>query len=309
MEYAGYRLSFRQGVHFGSTTVESAEMTFGADRLFSALCQEAVSAGEDELAELYGLAEKGALLLSDAFPYLGAEYYLPKPLLRIQAKGRETDARERKKYKKLSYVPLEEFDAFVAGEADIDAMGRQEFGERTVKTSVNLWGEEATPYRIGTYNFSVENDGGLYILVGWQDKKTKFLLEELLDMLSFSGLGGRRSSGLGRFELHKADLPKAFLERLEAETGFYMNLSVALPKDEEMSEALEGARYLLAKRSGFIASERYADEPHRKRDIYAFQAGSCFRKKFCGQIADVSAPFGKHPVYRYLKPIWMGIRP
>ena len=35
MEYAGYRLSFRQGVHFGSTTVESAEMTFGADRLFS----------------------------------------------------------------------------------------------------------------------------------------------------------------------------------------------------------------------------------------------------------------------------------
>lgn len=307
MKYAGYRLSFKQGVHFGSTTVESAEMTFGADRLFSALCQEAVSIGEDKLTELYGLADKGELLLSDAFPYAGGECYLPKPLLRIRGNARETDARERKKYKKLSYVPAGQFAVFVRGKADIDALGRQDFGKKIVKTSVNLQGEESVPYRIGTFNFSEENASGLYIVVAYQDKKTKYFLEELLDMLSFSGLGGRRSSGLGRFELYGAELPQELNECLEAETGLYMNLSAALPLNEELPEALEGARYLLTKRSGFIASESYAGEPHRKRDIYAFQTGSCFKTKFKGQIADVSAPYGNHPVYRYLKPIWMGI--
>ena len=307
MEYAGYRLIFSQGVHFGSTTVESAEMTFGADRLFSALCQEAVSVGGERLAELHSMAEKGELLLSDAFPYAEGEYYLPKPLLRIQKSGKETDAKERKKYKKLSYVPVGQFAAFVKGNADIDALGRQDFGKKAVKTSVNLQGEESVPYRIGTFNFSEKNDGSLYILVAYQDKKRKNFLEELLDMLSFSGLGGRRAAGLGRFELYGADLPKELKAGLTRGSGLYMNLSIALPQDEELSEALEGARYLLTKRSGFIASESYAEEPHRKRDIYAFQAGSCFKKKFRGQIADVSAPYGNHPVYRYLKPIWMGI--
>lgn len=307
MEYAGYRLTFSQGVHFGITTVASAEMTFGADRLFSALCQEAVSVGEEKLAELYHMAEKGELLLSDAFPYAGDEYYLPKPLLRIQGSGGETDAKERKKYKKLSYVPAGQFAAFVKGRADIDALGRQDFGKKSVKTSVNLQEEKSKPYRIGIFNFSEENASGLYILVACLDRKTKYFLEELLDMLSFSGLGGRRSAGLGRFELYGADLPKEIKNGLTEETGLYMNLSTALPLDEEMSGVLEGARYLLTKRSGFIASENYAGEQHRKRDIYAFQAGSCFKRKFKGQIADVSAPYGNHPVYRYLKPIWMGI--
>lgn len=309
MEYTGYRLSFQRGVHFGSTTLESAEMTFQADRLFSALCQEALSIGEEKLAELHSLADNGDLLLSDAFPYAGKEYYLPKPLLRIENPVHEMDAGQRKKYKKLAYVPVSHFQDFIKGKANIDDMGKQEFGHMDVKTSVCLKDEEgAVPYRIGTFVFSGEEDCGLYILVGWQKKEAKLLVEELLDMLSLSGLGGRRSSGLGRFDLYNASLPKELVGSLEAKTGLYMNLSIALPTDEEMPDALLDARYLLVKRSGFIASENYAHEAHRKRDIYAFQAGSCFKERFQGQIADVATSSGSHPVYRYLKPMWMGIQ-
>lgn len=85
-----------------------------------------------------------------------------------------------------------------------------------------------------------------------------------------------------------------------------MLLSVALPADDELENALENASYLLEKRSGFVASSDYAEEWRKKRDLYVFTAGSCFVNCFAGDIYDVSEG-GKHPVYRYAKPIFMGV--
>lgn len=87
-----------------------------------------------------------------------------------------------------------------------------------------------------------------------------------------------------------------------------MTLSVSLPREEELETALAGAEYLLLKRSGFVASERYAPEQMRKKDLYVFQAGSCFPEKFHGDIYDVSDTCGRHPVYRYAKPMWMEVQ-
>lgn len=49
----------------------------------------------------------------------------------------------------------------------------------------------------------------------------------------------------------------------------YMLLSVALPADEELENAMENASYLLEKRSGFVASSDYAEE-WRKRRIFMY---------------------------------------
>ena len=62
----------------------------------------------------------------------------------------------------------------------------------------------------------------------------------------------------------------------------------ALPADEDLPRVLEGASYLLEKKSGFVASPDYAPEWRRKRDSYAFKAGSCFLERFSGQLKDVS---------------------
>ena len=67
-----------------------------------------------------------------------------------------------------------------------------------------------------------------------------------------------------------------------------MLLSVALPADDELENALENASYLLEKRSGFVASSDYAEEWRKKKDLYVFTAGSCFVNCFAGDIYDVS---------------------
>ena len=85
-----------------------------------------------------------------------------------------------------------------------------------------------------------------------------------------------------------------------------MLLSTALPQEEEMKDSLEGASYLLQKRSGFVYSETFAEEQIRKRDMFTMQAGSCFRRVFQGAVYDVGEG-GTHPVYRYAKAMFLGI--
>ena len=70
--------------------------------------------------------------------------------------------------------------------------------------------------------------------------------------------------------------------------------------------AMEGASYNLVRRSGYIASSAYADEWKRKKDLFVFAAGSCFEKRFKGNIYDVSID-GRHPVFRYEEALFMEV--
>ena len=87
---------------------------------------------------------------------------------------------------------------------------------------------------------------------------------------------------------------------------YAMLMSLALPKDEELEDALQGASYQLVKKSGFVASDTYAPQQMRKKDLYVFKAGSCFQHSFQGDLWDVSEA-GMHPVYRYAKGMFLGV--
>ena len=87
----------------------------------------------------------------------------------------------------------------------------------------------------------------------------------------------------------------------------YITLSVCLPDSELDDDMLAGASYSLIRRGGFVYSADYAAEPRRKKDIYLFQPGSVFEKRFKGSVFDVSDG-GSHPVYRYAMPLWMGVQ-
>ena len=129
---------------------------------------------------------------------------------------------------------------------------------------------------------------------------------DVLDMLSFSGIGGKRSSGLGRFSVEKmVSVDGEHFENPDAVNG-YLLLSTALPKEEEMESVLEGAEYLLEKRSGFIQSQSFGEQQRKKCNQYFFKAGSHFTKRFSGDIYQV-AEDGKHPVYRYGKPLFWAL--
>lgn len=306
MEYTIYKLEFPYGAHFGQKNLEDGNYVFCADTLFSALCQESLHWGEEKLKWLYDTAKNGRLCFSDGLPYIGDTYYIPKPLLRIE-KEKNGNSKEKKAFKKLAYLPVNLLDVYLQGDLNIAEEKNlfSELGKSVMKTSVSIRGEEETkPYRVGIYEF--QEDNGLCVLVGYEEKKDLEQLEELLKSLSYSGIGGKRYAGLGRFSLTKEELPVEFKERLQKDGSMYMTLSVSLPREDELEKVLEDGRISVVKRSGFVASSDYAGEYLRKRDLFVFQSGSCVRQIYEGDIYDVSA-YGNHPVYRYAKPIFLEV--
>ena len=85
-----------------------------------------------------------------------------------------------------------------------------------------------------------------------------------------------------------------------------MSLSISLPRDNEMEAVMQDAYYRIRKRGGFVASETYADEPLKKKDMYMVAAGATFMRKYEGDVYDVSVA-GRHSVYRYGKPIFYAL--
>ena len=303
--YTIYKLVFQTDVHFGNGLLNDTAICFPADTLFSALYQEAIKAGVQE--ELWQMTEAGGLRLSNALPYRNDIYYVPKPMFYVQS-GQQTDPGERKLYKKLKFLPVGQMPSFLHGKLDVHQID-QEFGTQQMLTKAAVRREgETEPYQVGTFHFS---DGcGLYVICKYQEKKQSELLDTLFDALSYIGIGGKRSEGLGKFEAFKAKVNEPLEKALRsAETGEskqVMLLSNALPMENELERALEGAAYLLDKRSGFVDSSSYAETQLRKKDLYTFRAGSCFQNQFEGDIFHVETD-GAHPVYRYAKAFFIGL--
>ncbi len=310
MKYIKYRLHFKTAVHFGNTSLESAKMNITSDTLFSALFLEALAISEEKARWLHQSVSNGTIVLSDLFPYIDKVDYLPKPMKFIETQRKTGDSTVKKAFKKLKYIPFTKLEEFIAGEIDakFEADQLKKLGSSRLKTSVSLKGnEESMPYHIGLYKFDDENKAGLYFVVGLKEEYEEDFFE-LLDALSFTGIGGKRSSGLGKFEVSSEEELDA--HRFEGEFSEYMLLSTALPTKEELNGVLGEATYQVVKRGGFVYSDNYsADSEHafmKKRDIYMFTAGSCFKRRFDGDIYDVSDG-GNHPVYRCGKGLFIGM--
>lgn len=301
MKYKIYRLKFPYGVHFGGNSLDESKTNFSADTLFSALYQEALANSSNVAQEFYESVKGNKILFSDAFPYIGDTNYLPKPMIRIVKKEREGDSVIKKAYKNLKYIPMNQMDTYINGKLNPaeECLRLKSLGVRTLKTSAAIHGyEETMPYHIGVYYY---NDGcGLYVIVGFESGSEENMFYDLLDALSFSGIGGKRSSGFGRFEIESIEDV-----HLPQQGNNYMTLSISLPEENEL-DLLKDANYQVMKRGGFVGSESYSDEYRKKRDLFMISAGACFKMTYHGDVYDVSNG-GKHPVYRYGKPIFWAL--
>lgn len=308
MNYSVYKMHFRGNVHFGIKTLESCQFSFYADTLFSALCVEAAKEDEALIKQLYEAVIGNKLLVSDALPFVGEDLLLPKPLS-VKTDNAARSSVLKKKYKKLGYIPLSSFDDYVNDLNSFDAERAGDIlsgiGTFSSKESVQIKDDDdSEPFIIGSFRFNPEC--GLYVVVAYEGDSEKELFDKLFKSLSFSGIGGKKSSGMGRFTLEVIEADNDLVTLLNKESDSQMTISIAMPAEDERVSALEGAEYNLLKRSGFVYSETYSDTECRKKDFYSFAAGSCFRKKFSGDIYDVSDN-GKHPVYRYAKPLFIGV--
>lgn len=308
MNYAIYKLKFTAPVHFGKSMLTDSEYALCSDTIFAALCMEAVQIGDDLLNEFVSYAKTNAVQLSDAFPYIGDKLLIPKPHVFVEHSQDENSSIIKKACKKLKYIPIDDLDSYLNGSFDVlNAVQMSELGVSALKISASIRNDEGEtkPYEVGTYSFY---DGcGLYLIVGCLNDNVKLLLDTLMDQLQHSGLGGKRSSGYGRFTFEVLEVNEWLLEKLKCESKKYMLLNTALPTENELEEVIKNANYSLIKRSGFVASSTYSDTWQRKKDLIMFKSGSCFDRRFDGDVYDVSDSMGNHPVFRFGKPMFMRI--
>ncbi len=308
MRFKIYKLHFTGAVHFGEGGLITSADTLLADTVFGALCSEAAMQGDGILEKLVGYADAGNLLISDGLPFIGQDLYVPKPVMEVQGRE-EGDSRIKKALKKLRYIPSNRLDSYLQGEMDITAEAlhfHEGFAVSDMIEKVTVPEYEVTrPYAVAVKRY--KDGSGLYLCVGYDNEEARGLFEMLLEQLSYSGIGGERSSGYGRFEWTAED-NKDFSERiLKTNAAQYMSLSVCLPNDAELDEVMEGASYMTVRRGGWVSSTTYADTLRKKKEIYMLTAGSVFDRRFEGGIYDVSDG-GRHPVYRYGKPMLMAVK-
>ena len=327
MRYYIYPLRFDTPAHFGAAEqggkLEQTKTEFASDTLFGALCCELAGDGE-RLGRLVDDTREGALLLSDLFPYVrqGNEFclYLPKPLLppvsqekRGQAlEDAKRESSQRKKQKKLAYIRASRMKEYLstlsAGEVFSDSldMGREFLTER-----VNMRGDEPLPYYVAAFSFGA--DAGLYLLAGVRDEEAAAELSRLLVQLGLSGIGGKRSSGYGKFRLESepialpsggADAEAVAAMLADEAAAWQMTLSHLLPSPEE-AEMLSDGFYNLQKRGGFV-TPLSGEYEQKKNSVYMLTAGSCLKNRLAGRVVSLGEN-GGHDVLRAGKGLYVGL--
>ena len=292
MEVQAYKLDF-QTVHFGNGNLNESIGSFNASRLYSALFLESLKLNVDK--EFLDLSKSDNFFLSDSFPLKDGEFYLPKPIgypkMPLISESTKEMQRNAKKSKKLQYIKYTDIEDCVKGNCDI---GKLEvissfFSKSTVVTKKGI-----DPYEVGITNFKTS----LYILTIKHE-----LLDMLMNSLQYSGIGGKRSSGYGRFTVEKLDIPNEFSKNIvinDSEYGVYMTLNTSIPNNDELDVVLPTAEYLLEKSSGFAYSTA-SKSLLRKQDLYKFVVGTTLTKTYSGNIFDVRPDGFPHPVWNYAK--------
>ena len=307
MNYKLFKLQFSTAVHFGTGGLTTTSNTLMADTVFSALCTEAARAGKDP-SELITAVREGRIRISDALPYIGNRFYVPKPLAEVLT-DKEGDSSVKKALKKLSYIPVDSLGAYMGGKMDINREADilcQELGQEFLleKAAVET-GEETRPYAVDLYRYF--EGSGLYICLGYKGEEDYYLFSDMMEILSYSGIGGKTSVGYGRFTMKVVNPGKEFSNRLQVgQWKQRMSLSGCIPKPEELEAVMERAGVKLVKRSGWVSSGIKGEALRKRRDLYMFAAGSVFDTDFSGCLCDLSDG-GSHPILRYGYPMLMGV--
>lgn len=326
MSYCLCKLAFSGAFHTGDAesakSLDTGRMCFCADTLFSALCCTArLHYGADAAGELCDLASSGSFIISDTMPYHKDTLFLPRPvMLSTVHKEESTKSSDRKAFKKLGYIPVESFSDYIAYAEGNGSFSPKDifadFGISEVHEKVSIKGLELpSPYSVGTFAFN--EDCGLYFVLSCPDEDIingDFL--SYLELLGLDGIGGKVSSGYGRFTLSEdiimmscrddcyEEQLELLFDMLEKNSGRFMSLTTSLPKDDELDMALKDAFYTVRRRGGFVQSEDFGGT--LKKDTQFFlQSGSVFSSRYEGDIYNV-ARGGSHPVFRYSKPLFLG---
>ena len=318
MMYYIFTLKFLTPVHFGDTanggSLDKFSLQCSADTLFAALCNEAANKGSNTVETLVKKTAEGKIVFSSLFPYWRTAdddlyFYLPKPLLKLEQEEQQSAksfeeikqlATKLKKQKKSTYIRASQINSLLESGGSDRQFAVPEFAAPLVAGRVALREEKPLPYYVGSYVFSEHS--GLYFILGVEHEEEFTFIKDLLLSLGYSGIGGKRSSGYGKFELADNDLmlyndgTAIALMLYNEKSKYQMCLAPVCPRVDEIDVVKQGS-YKLIKRGGFIASSAAKDNIKRNI-IYMLQEGSCFPERLRGQMLQQTVDGLAHDVYR-----------
>ena len=324
MTYLLYKLKFPNGIHVGAnSSLELTNTIVSSDVFYSAFYAEYVRIFGENDRELLQLTENDEFKVSDLLPFKEMKtetvFYVPKPFVNDIERKQNNDENEqvvdRKKVKKLSYIPasrLKEYFEFLETGKNFPQID-DDFGEKELhtKNKVSRIGEDTELYNIEVFRFN--KDSGLYFIVQlpekWQER-----FENVLESLSLTGIGGKKSAGYGQFirelktENYKEDAIFLHTNLKKISTsGKYLLLSSYLPQKDEIEKIKNKENgYQLIKRSGFVNSPKYSENPQKRKQVYMISSGAVLNFKPAGRLADLKL-HGNHSIYRMGKPIVIGV--
>lgn len=338
MDYFLFKLRLETAVHFGlsdaALSLAASEEHVRADTLFSALCQTALCLyGPEGVEELCGQVQEGKLLLSDTMPWRGDTLFLPKPVTPVETE-QDLPSDQKKKRKKQRWIPVSAWKDYATALQSSSSVPEQacctRFGRHMEWTkAATPQGSDAQPYQVGLFQYkgtcgeekreecqhcpNARSCCGLYFLCACQPEQID-RLTKLVSALGLSGLGGKTSAGFGKFRIAGEEERPVALEgsqelqslgrSLAAQKGPYLLLTTSLPEEEELEGALKDGDFRLIRRSGFVQAE--LSTAMKKRSQYFLSAGAVLQAPFQGALYQVGHT-GAHPVYRYGRPLLLGV--
>ncbi len=341
------RLDFAENrVHFGGYDdqlgLDGALPHLLADTLFSAIChgwQQCYGTSQLEALLADFLSDTPPWRMSDGFPYEvganGAIAYLPKPTGTFPSaieldEPPSSDSVTKKKLKRLRFLRAKDIAPFLHRQFDtaqLDYYHDLWTDEAAAHVVVNRGIEETKPYRVQYLRF--KECAGLWVVLAMSKPGVAYLsrLKEVLGMIGeTTGIGGRKSTGAGRFTVTWSDeepVAKAILDNLNShslsfqpdETRFQLLLSITNPNSTEVLKLKQPgeAMYQLIHRRGF----HYSTDPRwpgllKKKPVAMLMAGSLVKGGLQGRLLDVTpTPRSNwqppHPLYRYGLGLTLGV--
>lgn len=258
------KLEFSSALALGQTELLAGDWPLvRSDTLFSAICHSwAAVYGSGSLEELLrSFDREPPFRLSSMFVYSASTFYLPKPR---QAPARAIGSEWAARLRRVRWLPLAEFRSWVRGEpipwprllaAEPQGYARTHAAAARSRMAQDRRGHRAAGFRTLAVEFA-EGCGGYFIFQTSSEEVANRVSRCLL-WLGETGIGGRRSIGMGQFTVATGGLVPAqpewdFLSAAEGPAGVL--LSLYAPTPQEAGPAGQRGAYVMCERGGWTCA-------------------------------------------------------
>ncbi len=309
-----YRMSFHGPLHVssGGYGEESVDAVIHSDTLFSALCMAASRLlGDDAVAILL---DDASLRITSAFPFLGDELLMPKPVGCEFANFGDLTYAQQKVAKKLRFLPLEILTRFLEGGSvslDVDRLrGGWWITSATAppilvttaevpRVTLDRTSGAAGIFHVAEVRFC--SGAGLYALVHSDQAATRGIVRTCMRLLADEGVGADRTVGKGQFTLSEGSLELP----LEGPAPVWYLASLYAPSTAEHAAwDAAASRYELLERKGWISAPGQATQ--RRKRMWTLQEGSTLAfsqpLRLSGGMPDVLDNPDGHRIVRHARP-------